>query len=178
MKFSISILICLFSFAVQGQKLSVLDIDSEVSKIDMDPGLEHYSFDTNDVYNRATDGGGSLEVWLLGKEIRKISQSIFLSNAQFITTVYLKNDQPIMIVETENQYPYDEQRNTFNYAEPETAYEKIIYSWHWEKDAITVRTRGESWGDEQGVDVGSYTSLLATARKILSRDSRQLRGSK
>lgn len=178
MKFLLTILICLLSFTVQSQKLTVLEIDSEVSKIDLDPALEHLTFDTNDVYNQATDGGGSLEVWLRGNEIRKISQSIFLSNAQFITTVYLKNDQPIMIVETENNYPYDEEKNTFNLAEPETAYERIIYSWHWERDAITVRTRGESWGADQGTDVGSYTSLFATARKILSQDPLQVRGSK
>lgn len=178
MKFSLTLLLCLLCFSVQSQKLTVLDIDTEVSKIDMDPGLEHLTFDTNEVYNQATDGGGSFEVWLRGKEIRKISQSIFLSNAQFVTTVYLKDDQPIMIVETENQFPYDEEKNSINLAEPEAAYERIIYSWHWEKDAITVRTRGESWGADAGADVGSYTSLFATARKILSQESRLVRGSK
>lgn len=178
MKKFLSILLCFLSIAVCSQELTILDIDAEVSKIDLDPDLKHFTFDTNNVYNQATDGGGSMEVWLLGKEIRKISQSIFLSNAQFITTVYLKNDHPIMIVETENQYHWDEEKNTFDLDILETAYEKIIYSWHWEKDAIAVRTKGESWSEDTGAEVGSYNSLLATARKILVQDFKVARGSR
>jgi hypothetical protein len=178
MKNLLSFLLCFISLTAWSQELTVLDIDTEVSKIDLDPDLKHITFDTNEVYNQATDGGGSMEVWLLGKEIRKISQSIFLSNAQFITTVYLKNDHPIMIVETENHYRWDEKRNTFDLRHKETAYEKIIYSWHWDKEAIAVRTKGESWGEDAGADVGSYNSLLATARKILKDDVKVVRGSR
>lgn len=178
MKNLLVILLFFFSLTLWSQELTVLDIDTEVSKIDLDPDLKHISFDTNEVYNQATDGGGSLEVWLLGKEIRKISQSIFLSNAQFITTVYLKNDQPLMIVETENHYLYDEDLHAYNLARPETAYERIIYSSHWEKEAITVRTTGESWGADAGANVSSYSSLLATARNILGKGYRVQRGSR
>lgn len=178
MKKLLSILLCCISLTGWSQELTVLDIDAEVSKIDLNPDLKHITFDTNEDYNQATDGGGSMEVWLLGKDIRKISQSIFLSNAQFITTVYLKNEHPIMIVETENQYRWDDATNSFNLEVPETAYEKIIYSWHWEKDAIAVRTTGESWGEDAGADVGSYTGLLAAARKILAQDFKVARGSR
>ncbi|HSI70060.1 MAG TPA: hypothetical protein VK941_07495 [Gillisia sp.] len=178
MKNIVGILICFISFTGWSQELSVLDIDTEVSKIDLNPDLKQITFDTNEVYNQAIDGGGSMEVWLLGKEIRKISQSIFLSNAQFITTVYLKNDHPIMIVETENHYRWDDEKNSFDLEVPETAYEKIIYSWHWDKEAIAVRTKGESWGEDLGADIGSYNGLLATARKILAEDVKVVRGSR
>ena len=144
------------------------EIKSEVEKINSDLNLIHHSFDANKIYNQTTDGGGTFEVWMNNGEIRKITQNVFLSNGQFITTVYLKNEQPILILKTEKQFQWNDKKSEFDYdKELKTNYSEKIYSYNWEKDPIKVEAKGKSLRNETVCGISDYWGLLQTAKKVL-----------
>ncbi len=163
------IIITLFlSLTSVSQELSVPEIQVEVEKINSDNGLEHHIFDTNEIYNRTTDGGGSFEVWMDKGNVKKITQTLFLSNGQFITTVYLTNEQPILITETEKHFQWNKDLTEIDYdKELETNYSELIYSYNWDKDPIKVETNGESLRREAVCGISDYWELLETAKKAV-----------
>ncbi len=161
-------MICLLSLTSISQELSVSEIQREVERINSDIGLTFHIFDANRIFNQITDGGGSFEVWLDKGQIKKITQIIFLSNGQFITTVYLKNEQPLLISETEKHFQWEETYSGFDYDRRlKTDYSELIYSFHWEKDPIYVETRGESLRKETICGISDYSGLLETAKKLI-----------
>lgn len=168
MKKLITIMACLLSLTSISQELSIPEIQREVDDINSDSDLTFHTFDTNEIYNQTTDGGGSFEVLLDKGKIKKITQTIFLSNGQFITTVYLKNEQPILISETEKHYQWKEDNSGFDYdKELKTEYSELIYSYNWEKDPIQVETKGESLRKEVICGISDYYGLVETAKKLV-----------
>lgn len=160
-------MICLLSLTLASQELSVSRIQKEVNDINSDHALALHTFDIKKIYNPVTESGGSFEVWLDKGVIRKITQVIFLSNGQFITTVYLKNEQPILISETEKHFQWKEVSSGFDYDRLKTDYSELIYSYNWEKDPIQVETRGESLKRETICGISDYYGLLETAKKLM-----------
>ena len=170
MKKLITIVTILLSLTGASQELSVPEIQAEVDNINSDNGLKHHVFDTNEIYNQTTDGGGSFEVWVDKGNIKKITQILFLSNGQFITTVYLTNEQPILITETEKHFQWNKDLTEIDYdKEFETNYSELIYSYNWDKDPIKVETNGESLRKEMICGLSDYWGLLETAKKAVEK---------
>ena len=166
MKKLVTIITLLLTLTSVSQELSVSEIRAEVDKINTGD-LTHRIFDTNEIYEQTTDGGGSFEVWLDKGKIRKITQTIFLSNGQFITTLYLKNEQPILIAETEKHFQWNEDYSELEADSLETDYSELIYSYHWDNDPVKVETEGESLRAETICGISDYWGLLKTAKEVV-----------
>ncbi|WP_372920383.1 hypothetical protein [Salegentibacter sp.] len=168
MKKIVNLIIWLLSLTSLSQELSVVEIQAEVEKINSESELVHYTFDTDKIYNQTTEAGGTFDVWVNNQKIRKISQKIFLSNGQFITTIYLKNNQPILILELEKHFQWNDDNSGLDYEkELETNYSELIYAYNWDKDPIKVVSKGNSLRNETVCGLSDYWGLLQTAMKII-----------
>ena len=149
------------------QELTVPEIQTEVEKINSDQELIHLSYDTDSIYDQTTDGGGSFEIWLDGKNIRKITQTLYLSNGEFSTVVYLKKHQPILISETEKHFQWKDDLSGLDYNKAlKINYSELIYSYDWDKDPVKVITKGESLRKETICGISDYWSFLEIAKKM------------
>jgi hypothetical protein len=93
-------------FLAFGQQSKVERIAMEVEYIENDATLTFEKYDFSKLTGVHTDGGGILKVWHKEKQISKIYEEIGLSYGRIKTTIYLKNDEVIKIIEIEENFPF------------------------------------------------------------------------
>lgn len=145
-------------------------IEKQVEKINLDRGLTKKEFNANLVYNRIFDGGGQIDVYLKGEELVKIQQSIGLSYGLVTTIIYLKNGQPIKIIDREENYKIKDDQSGFDYTKLTQVFEASIYVVNWENDDSKILKKGERKFSEGVCSNFDYEPLVASVNKLLKVD--------
>ena len=92
----------LTSLILSGQEIE--KIDRLVNTINIDQSLTLNEFDWVEVTGITSDGGGILKIWTNDNKIYKIHEEIGLSYGRLSTTIYMNDETPIKIIETEENF--------------------------------------------------------------------------
>jgi hypothetical protein len=150
------------------QELSISNIEQLVDEIDSDSTLTKLEFDRSELYNQTTDGKGTFTIWHLDNIIKKITQKAFLSYGALDTEVYLKDENPILIIDKELHYQFNSANTEIDYDKPLLkVFEDKIFCSDWDLDPIKVETIGNRQLTEKICGISDYSNLLDEAKKLL-----------
>lgn len=135
------IILFLFCLLAIGQSKESLQIEKIVEAIDLDQNYLIKEKGLNEQNGRTTDGGAQLKIWTKGGEMFKIVEEIGLSYGRLSTIIYLKNDQPIKIIEIEENYRLSD--GEINFKELREVYKAVFYVYDWELDEGEVIRSGK-----------------------------------
>ncbi|CAM1363624.1 conserved protein of unknown function [Tenacibaculum soleae] len=135
------IILTLIGFLAFGQENNLDRIENKVKSIESDSTLEETEFDWVELTGISTDGGGILKVWKNEKQICKIVEEIGLSYGRIRTIIYLNNETPIKIIETEENFGHKD--GEINYKELNEVYRETLYVFDWENDEAEIKRIGK-----------------------------------
>ncbi|WP_452231663.1 hypothetical protein [Lacinutrix sp. MEBiC02595] len=135
------IIFTLIGFSTFGQENNLDRINNEVKSIESDSTLEETEFDWMELTGITTDGGGILKVWRNEKRICKIVEEIGLSYGRIKTIIYLNNGIPIKIIETEENFGFE--NGEINYKELNEVYRETLNIFDWENDEAEIKRIGK-----------------------------------
>jgi hypothetical protein len=147
----------------------MVTIDKQAGQIDADKGLNKKQFSANEVYNRIFDGGGQIDVYLKGERLVKIEESIGLSYGLATTIIYLKDGQPIKIIDREENYKMKDDQSGLDYAKLNQVFEASIYVVNWDRDDSKIMRKGEREFSEGVCSNFDYQPLIESVKKLLMR---------
>ncbi|MBT30679.1 MAG: hypothetical protein CMO01_13550 [Thalassobius sp.] len=148
---------------------SLKKIDKIVRKIDSDKKLKTQKFNTDDVYNKPTDGGGIIEIKLNGTEIKKIRQEIGVSLGRLTTVIYMVDGEPIKIIDREENFDWSEEQSTYDYHSVDLVYQAEIYVFDAKQDKYKVISTGDRNLSSGNASLSEYTPLIKLAQDIIEQ---------
>ncbi|PHS63388.1 MAG: hypothetical protein COB12_09575 [Flavobacterium sp.] len=164
MKKALVIILTLIGFLAFGQENKLERIDDEVNSIKSDSTLTQTEFDWVELTGITTDGGGILKVWQNDNRICKIVEEIGLSYGRLRTTIYLDNELPIKIIETEENFGH--KNGELNYKELNEVFKATIYVFDWKNDESEVKRIGKRIMSEASCSMYELTeSIIERAKK-------------
>ncbi len=161
MKTIFSFFLILIGFISFGQEDKVAQIDSKINLIDSDSTLIETEYDWIELTGITTDGGGILKVWKKENQIYKIYEEVGLSYGRIRTTMYLENEMPIKIIETEENFVHI--NNELNYNKLNEVFKVEFYVFDWENDDCKIYTTGKRVMSE-GELLFEYEPLIERAK--------------
>lgn len=165
MKNHILFLLIFIGFISFGKEKSLDQVECLVYAIDSDTTLIKLEYDWMELSEYTTDGGGVLKVWRDKEQIRKIVEEIGLSYGQVKTTIYLQDDLPIKIIETEENFGF--QDGEINYTELFEVYSAEIYVYDWEMDDSEIVQKGKRNLSDGTCSMYEYESVIELAKKTM-----------
>ncbi|WP_143473614.1 hypothetical protein [Flavilitoribacter nigricans] len=152
-----------------GQDDLIGSIEHNVDLIDRDSTLEMKEFDANQVYGHTYDGGGVISVHFDRKGIRKIKEEIGISTGRLTTIIYLKEGDPIKIIEREENFAHHADKPEMDYSRLHQVFQTEIYIFNWEKDHTQVRKKGARNFSEESCGLFEYEPLIALVREQMKK---------
>ena len=162
----IIVIFTLIGFAAFGQEINLEQIENEVDLIEFDSTLTETEFDWVELTGIVTDGGGILKVWRNKKQICKIVQEIGFSYGRTVTTIYLSNNVPIKIIETEENFGHKD--DGLDYGKLNEVFKAIIHVYDWENDDGKIERSGKRVMSEGSCAFFDYEPIIARAEKATS----------
>ena len=164
MKNTFVTILTLIGFLAFGQEYSLDQIENEVKSIESDSTLEKMEYDWVELTGITTDGGGILKVWRDEKQICKIVEEIGCSYGRIRTTIYLYNENPIKIIETEENFGI--KNDELNYEELSEVYREIIFVFDWDNDNAEIKRTGKRNMSEASCSIYELAeSVIERAKK-------------
>ncbi|MEO9478798.1 MAG: hypothetical protein ABJO28_11430 [Maribacter dokdonensis] len=160
------IILTLIGFVTFGQENKIDRIQYEVNLIESDSTLTESEFDWVELTGIATDGGGILKIWRNKNQICKIVEGIGLSYGRIKTTIYLENDIPIKIIETEENF--GQKNGELNYTELKEVFKSTVYIFDWENDESKIERIGKRVLSEGNCSTFDYEPIIKRAIKATS----------
>jgi len=99
----------IISLCAHAQELDTVAIKAIVQQIDNTAELDSTVHDWSQLTGVVTDGGAELISWRNNGEVVKVFQQVGLSFGRITTTIYLHDSEPIMAIETEENFGFDDQ---------------------------------------------------------------------
>ncbi|MFD2561433.1 hypothetical protein [Aquimarina rubra] len=153
---------------VSGQENNPEQIDSKVNVIESNTELSFSEFDWVELTGIVTDGGGVLKIWSNDDTIHKIIEEIGFSYGRLTTTIYLSNQTPIKIIETEENF--ERTNDGFKYSVLEEVFRKEYYVFDWEREEGETNTIGKRFMSEEGCsNYEIYDPILERAKKAITK---------
>ena len=156
----------LIGFVTFGQENKLDQIENEINSINSDSTLTKSEFDWAELTGITTDGGGILKVWQNENQICKIVEEIGLSYGRVKTTIYLQNEIPIKIIETEENFGH--KNGEINYTELNEVFRANIYIFDWENDDGKIERIGKRVLSEGSCSTFDYEPIIERAKKATS----------
>lgn len=161
------IILLLIGHIAIGQEKDRTKIDIQVHAIEANSNLTKVKFDLERLTGIVTDGGGTIEVWLHKNKIYMIVEEVGLSYGRLTTTIYLKNELPIKIIETEENFKSD--KGELDYSTLENAHIAIIYIHNWKKNKTEIEYIGERLINQGDHSTHKYEAILELAKKAIAK---------
>ena len=155
----------LIGFLSFGQENGLDQIEKEVNFIESDSTLTESEFEGNELTGITTDGGRTLKVWRRKKQICKVIEEIGLSYGRIRTTIYLDNENPIKIIETEENFVHKDDK--LNYNELNEVFRATIYVFDWENDDGKIERTGQRVLSEGSCSTFDYKPIIERAKKAI-----------
>jgi hypothetical protein len=143
----------------------VKSIDKHITQVNADKSLKVKKFDAAKVYNRFFDRGGEIALYLDGNKLVRISETINLSWGKTTTNMYLKHNDAVAVIESEEDFVIGKD-NTMDLAKMKKVFETKIYLDHWA--TINTQTTGKRVNSEAPADVTDYRELQEKAAELLA----------
>ena len=156
----------LIGFVTFGQENKLDQIENEINSINSDSTLTKSEFDWAELTGITTDGGRILKVWQNENQICKIVEEIGLSYGRVKTTIYLQNEIPIKIIETEENFGH--KNGEINYTELNEVFRANIYIFDWENDDGKIERIGKRVLSEGSCSTFDYEPIIERAKKATS----------
>ncbi|WP_304016939.1 hypothetical protein [Nonlabens dokdonensis] len=166
MKKTFAIILTLIGFVTFGQENKLDQIENEINSINSDSTFTKSEFDWAELTGITTDGGGILKVWQNENQICKIVEEIGLSYGRVKTTIYLQNEIPIKIIETEENFGH--KNGEINYTELNEVFRANIYIFDWENDDGKIERIGKRVLSEGSCSTFDYEPIIERAKKATS----------
>ncbi len=160
------IIFTLIGFETFGQENKIDRIQYEVNLIESDSTLTESEFDWVELTGIANDGGGILKIWRNKNQICKIVEGLGLSYGRIKTTIYLENDIPIKIIETEENF--GQKNGELNYTELKEVFKSAVYIFDWENDESKIERIGKRVLSEGNCSTFDYEPIIKRAIKATS----------
>ncbi|AXT63578.1 hypothetical protein D1816_02485 [Aquimarina sp. AD10] len=162
--FIILFLIGLLTF---GQENNLEQIDRKVNLIDLNSELTINEFDWVELTGIVTDGGGILKVWKSNNNIHKVVQEIGLSYGRIRTTIYLTNEIPIKVIETEENF--EQTDDGLNYSKLDQVFKQEFFVFNWEMGEGKYKKTGKRVMSESGCSHFDYEPIIERAQKAITK---------
>ena len=167
MKKAFVIILTLIGFLAFGQENNLDRIDNEVKSIESDSTLVETEFDWAELTGITTDGGGILKVWRNDSQLHKIVEEIGFSYGRVKTTIYLKNEIPIKIIETEENFGF--KNDELDYKKLNEVFRATIYVFDWENDMSEIQRIGKRVLSEGTCATFDYEPSIERAKKATTK---------
>ena len=162
-----SFLIFLISFNAFGQNLTLKKINKEVNRIQTDSTLTITVLNALDKSKETLDGGYVLKVWHQQHDIVKIVAEMGLSYGRVKTTLYLKNNVPMKIIEIEENF--SQTSNGLNYHNLNKVYETTHYILNWKQNKSITKTKGKRRFSVPKKSVHDYNTLVEKVQRAIGK---------
>ncbi len=149
-----------------GQSGQIDQINAKVKTIDSDSELTNKEFDATEVYGHAFDGGGEIKVYVSNDQLHKFEEQIGLSFGRITTIIYLKDDEPILIIDCEENFRRNDD-GSFDYSSLNKVFETKIYVA--DGDSIKTIKEGERIMSDSRNGVEKYFQKIEMAKGLLKK---------
>ena len=143
-------------------------IDKQVRQINSDRGLTKKKFNANEVYGKIFDGGGQIQAYLKDGQLIKIEENIGLSYGRVTTIIYLKEGEPIKIIDREENFKIKDDQSGLDYTKLIQVFEASIYVVNWDKDDSKIVRKGERKLSEGVCSNLDYEPLVDRVKKLVT----------
>jgi hypothetical protein len=142
-------------------------IDNIVYDINNNKSLIVKEFDSIEAYGQTFDGNGTIKVYIDSIHISKIVEQIGLSYGRITTTIYFSDNEPIKIIDTEDNFAINDNGTSLNYSELNTVFNTDIYIFDWEADNNKVIIEGKRNLSEGTCGIYEYEGLIDKTKDLL-----------
>ena len=123
----LALIFCLnISLYAHAQELDSIAIKAIVQQIDNTAELDSTVHDWSQLTGVVTDGGAELISWRNNGEVVKVFKQVGLSFGRITTTIYLQDSEPIMAIETEENFGVDD-HGEIDYTSLKVVYQEINF---------------------------------------------------
>lgn len=161
---SLLLIACVSTFA---QDVTLEEISTNIKQIEADTTLTLTEQNHLKQIKTNFDGGYLLKIWHKGRKISKIVEDIGLSYGSIQTTVYLTNNTPIKIIETEDVF--EETPTGLNYKKLDTVYKSTRYIVNWKQGKAITKTKGKRRLSVPKKSVHDYNTLVEKAQRAIGK---------
>jgi len=167
MKKFLVIIFSFIGFLAFGQESKLDRINSQVNLIESGSTLTLTEFDWVELTGITTDGGGIITVWRNDSQLCKIVEEIGFSYGRIRTTIYLKNETPIKIIETEENFGF--KNDELDYKKLNEVFRATIYVFDWENDKSEIQRIGKRVLSEGTCATFDYEPSIERAKKATTK---------
>jgi len=125
MRFYLLTTFLILSLTGFSQKNKIEDIDKYVKNINSNPTLEVSEYDWSKITGTHIDHGAILKIWKKENQIVKIKEEFGASYGRHTRLLYLKNNEPIKGIETEENFEI--KNDEINHSSLNTQFQMKIY---------------------------------------------------
>lgn len=161
------IAIFFFHFVTSGQERTLHQIQEKTQNTEKDTSLIVTEIDWVELTGIVTDGGGFLKVWHKDKQVYKIMEEVGLSYGRLRTIVYLDNEVPIKIIETEENF--EKSNQGFNYKNIHEVFKVTIHIFNWNEGLEEIERTGKRVFTERPCSTFEYEATIERAIKAFEK---------
>lgn len=154
---------------LKGQSDSVERINQITRHIEADTSLTVWEFDTNEVYDQVSDGGGVITLWFDSMGIKEIYQEIYVSFGRISTVIYFDQGKPVKIIEQEANFKWREDDTGWDYSEIKQVFQADIYIFDWDKEQFSVNVEGKRLMAKECCLLSDYSRLIELGRELVKK---------
>jgi hypothetical protein len=149
-----------------GQGYTREGIEKLSAQIDSNKTLKKTEFEANEVYNVTYDGGGTIELYFDGPDLKKIKQTIGVSYGVLTTIIYFNNGDPIKIIDKEENFKFIEKDSKWDYSTIEEVYQLTLYPVNHESKDIQPIEKGKRRLSDQKDDLKDFEELIELGKRL------------
>jgi len=150
----------------ESQQKGLKWINEKATEIENNTKLTQAEYNLSEFVEIITDGGGILKVWRHDNQIYKIHEEVGLSYGRITNIIYLDNDLPIKIIETEENF--GNKNGEIDYNELKEVFRANIYVFDWENDDVEIEQIGKRVLSEGSCSTFDYEPIIKRAKKTTS----------
>ncbi|MGG6230747.1 hypothetical protein [Tenacibaculum sp. SDUM215027] len=154
---------CVSTFA---QNVTLEEISNNILQIEADTTFTLTEQNQLKQIKTTLDGGYHLKIWHKRRKISKIVEEIGVSYGRIQTTVYLTNNTPIKIIETEDNFA--ETPTGLNYKKLNNAYKVTHDILNWEQQKKITKEAGTRVFSTHKKAILDYKLLIDSAKQAIN----------
>ena len=147
---------------------AVENINYRTRTIDSSDSLKTTRIDASELYEQAYDGGGAIKIYKINHELVKAKEIIGLSRGRLTTIVFFdKKEEPILIKEVEELFPWDDSTSSFDYTRLDSTFEVTMYLK--DKQIIKAEYTGQRSISERTGKISEYESTIEKIKQLANQ---------
>ena len=145
----------------------VESIRQKVRVIDSNNSLEKLDFKDYESYEQSFDGGNVIEIYQINQKIAKARETVGLSRGRLTTTVYYDNEEPLLVKEVEETFPWNDSEYRFDYTQLDSTFEEMVYLQNGQ--IVKIEQTGQRSISERTDKATEYNSIIKRMKQLASQ---------